>query len=113
MGKRYSEGELLTEDASAGWCNMGRVWVPTIPEIIAYPRNVSEYYTDCFVQYPYFRDGANRIKKRMSDNVDQAYLLCGPSKGRSDTWVRINTTGTIANGYAKANSAAPICFRIA
>lgn len=112
MGRRYSEGELLTEDSGADFCNMGKVWVPSVAEMVAYPRQVSEYYTDCFVQYPYFRDGANRIKKRMHDNVDQSYLLSGPAKGRSDVWVRINSSGTIAIGYTKANTATPICFRI-
>lgn len=110
---RYTAGQLLTDDASATWLNIGKLWVPN--EVEVYNSVVwgtrNGYNFGASHIFPIFRDGKMRLKKR--------------SGSRGNWWLRTARSGDhthaaliyfhgVAN-YGNAGNtgiSVPVCFRI-
>lgn len=113
LAKRYSATGILNNDNSWGWTNIGKLWLPTEPEVYGMPvwSGKGGYSLGgSAVQYPIFMGNMNRLKYR---------------NGSRNTWWTLSTHISFTNwcnvyncGYAdsnnasKANIAAPVCFRV-
>jgi len=118
MEERYSAGGAVAADTGWSWGNMGKLWIPTEPEIFGCSHWSEPGYGTggggCNLRYPLFEGGAKHIIK--GD---------GNGGSRCDWWEasadRANATGFCLvhyNGDATGHNAsytgmrAPLCFRI-
>ena len=110
---RYTAGSLLTDDASWAWKNIGKLWVPNETEVhgqvVWGTRNgygVGETH-----QYPLFRDGKMRIKRKPDGS--RYYFWCrSVHSGNSPNAAHVGRSGSADyNGCTHAWIASPVCFR--
>ena len=113
LAKRYSATGILSDDNSWGWTNIGKLWLPTEPEVYGMPvwGGKSGYSLGgSAVQYPIFMGNMNRLKYRSGSRY-YWWLLSPRTSSRS--WCYVNPNGNADSGYASTTYiAAPVCFRV-
>ena len=110
---RYSAGNLLTDDASWAWKDIGKLWIPNETEVYAQiawgTRN--GYSIGTTHQYPIFTDGKMRIKRKSGSRAH--WWLRSAFSGNSTYAAYVNNAGHAALLNASlAGIAVPVCFRI-
>lgn len=114
LPSRYTAGQVLTSDNSWAWQNTGKLWIPSEVEVYGAPCwGDSGYGAGGFVQYPYFANNMNRVKRRCRSNDRYSWWLLSALSSNFTSFARVNSYGH-AN-YASASAtyvAAPVCFRI-
>ena len=112
---RYSASELLTDDNSSAWKNIGKLWLPDECEVCGMPvwSGKSGYsLSGSSLQYPLFAGNMNRLKYR--NGKHNSWWLLSPYSGNSSDWCVVYPLGYCS--YEDANNsgvAVPVCFRIA
>lgn len=112
---RFNAGDLLTDDTTWAWKNIGKLWVPNETEVCGQivwgTRN--GYSVGETHQFPIFTDGKMRIKHLGNGGSRYAWWLRAASSGNSTSAALVGRNGH-AN-YTTTSSAglgAPVCFRI-
>lgn len=113
LAKRYSATGILSDDNSGGWTNIGKLWLPTEPEVYGMPvwgGKVGYSLGGSAVQYPIFAGNMNRVKLRSGSRTRWWLLSLGTS---STHWCYVDDSGYASsyNAYYTA-IAAPVCFRV-
>lgn len=110
---RYSETGLLSDDNSGGWENIGKLWLPTEPEVYGMPvwgGKSGHSLGGSAVQYPIFMGNMNRVKYR--SGTRSTWWLLTPYTSQTQ-WCSVNADGRAANFYASnENINTPVCFRV-
>jgi hypothetical protein len=111
---RYTAGSVITTDNSWGWQSTGKLWIPS--EVEVYGTNMwgdNGFGAAGFVQYPYFANNMNRLKRRCSSNDRYHWWLLSAYSGYS-TYFAIVGSGGLAYYISATYTwvAAPVCFRI-
>lgn len=114
LAKRYSATGILSDDNSWGWTNIGKLWLPTEPEVYGMPvwGGKSGYSLGgSAVQYPIFMGNMNRLKYRSGSRY--AWWLLSPYTS-STAWCFVYYAGGGAGSSYASNTyvAAPVCFRV-
>lgn len=113
LAKRYSATGILSDDNSWGWTNIGKLWLPTEPEVYGMPvwgGKGGYSLGGSAVQYPIFMGNMNRLKYRSGNRAN--WWLLYPSTS-STRWCTISSYGaTNYDGVSYTNVATPVCFRI-
>lgn len=111
---RYTAGSVLTADNSWAWQSTGKLWIPSEVEVYGAPCwGDSVYDAGGFVQYPYFANNMNRVKRRRSSNDRCGWWLLSAYAGASTGFAYVYSYGLANNTSAtNTNIAAPVCFRI-
>lgn len=111
---RYTAGELLTDDASAEYVNIGKLWVPSEIEVYGFvaqgTRNV--YTCSGFHQFPIFIDGRTRIKRFSHDGSRSSWSLRSVCSGNSRNKAVVSLRGACGYNVAAYSHATAVCFRI-
>lgn len=113
---RYTAGSLLTDDASATWLNIGKLWVPNEVEVynsvVWGTRNGYNFGTSHI--FPIFLDGKTRIKGKGNGGSRASWWLRSARSGNSTNAARVNLYGHASHANASDTSVGvPVCFRIA
>lgn len=114
LPSRYTAGSVLTSDNSWAWQSTDKLWIPSEVEVYGAPCwGDSGYGAGGFVQYPYFANNMNRVKRRCTSNDRYAWWLLSACSGNSTNFATVNSRGN-ANYTSATNTyfAAPVCFRI-
>lgn len=113
LAKRYSATGILSDGNSWGWANIGKLWLPTEPEVYGMPvwGGKSGYSLGgSAVQYPIFMGNMNRLKYRSGSR--SSWWLLSPHTS-SAGWCSVGSVGYAYYYFASgANVAAPVCFRV-
>lgn len=113
LAMRYSKTGILSDDNSFGWTNIGKLWLPTEPEVYGMPVwGGKDGYSlgGSAVQYPIFMGNMNRLKYRSGGR--STWWLLSPST-TSNFWCYVNNYGNAYYNIAShASVAAPVCFRV-
>ena len=115
LNKRYSKTGLLTNCNSAGWVDLGNLWLPTESEVYGQGvwNNVNWAMAGTALQYPLFAGSMRRVKNRAGGGRHYWWLLV-PYSGLASHWCFVNNLGNADNATTlNASIAAPVCFRIA
>lgn len=114
LPSRYTEGKVITNDNSWTWQSTGKLWIPSEVEVYGAPCwGNSGYGMSGFVQYPYFANNMNRVKKCYSDKKRFSWWLLSAYAGYSANFACVNANGiTSSNSATNPWVAAPVCFRI-
>lgn len=111
--KRYSASGVISSSNSAGWTDIGKLWLPTEFEVYGAGFWAGATYAkyDSAVQYPIFAGNMNRVKLR-SGSRDNWWLL-SPHGSSSTHWCIAYYCGNAYYSNASiTNVAAPVCFRV-
>ena len=114
LPSRYTAGSVLTSDNSWAWQITDKLWIPSEVEVYGAPCwGDSGYGAGGFVQYPYFANNMNRVKRRCSSNDRYSWWLLSARSGNSTHFAGVANYGS-ANSISATNAgiAAPVCFRI-
>ena len=113
LAKRYSATGILSDDNSWGWTNIGKLWLPTEPEVYGMPvwgGKGGYSLGGSAVQYPIFMGNMNRLKYC---NGSRSYWWLLSPYASSTGWCNVNYNGNANSSNASnANDAAPVCFRV-
>lgn len=111
---RYTAGQVLTNDNSWDWQLTGKLWIPSEVEVYGVPCwGNSGYGASGFVQYPYFANNMNRVKRRCSSNDRYGWWLLSAYVGSSTHFAYVYSGGSANRTSATSTwTAAPVCFRI-
>ena len=114
LPSRYIEGQVLKNDNSWAWQSTDKLWIPSEVEVYgASCWSNSGFGIGGFVQYPYFANNMNRVKRCYSSKDRSNWWLLSASVGNSTNFVRVSNSGICNSGPATTTwSAAPVCFRI-
>lgn len=114
LPSRYTAGSVLTSDNSWAWQSTDKLWIPSEVEVYGAPCwGDSGYGAGGFVQYPYFANNMNRVKRRCSSNDRYYWWLLSAHSGNSTYFAYVGTNGSaLYNSATRATVAAPVCFRI-
>lgn len=114
LPSRYTAGSVLTSDNSWAWQITDKLWIPSEVEVYGAPCwGDSGYGAGGFVQYPYFANNMNRVKRRCSSNDRYRWWLLSASAGSSTYFASVYYDGSAYGTSAtSALVAAPVCFRI-
>ena len=111
---RYSAGNLMTDDTSWEWKNIGKLWVPSEIEyygFIAWGTR-SGYSIGEDHMYPLMRDSKMRVK-RMPNGSRSGLWLRRARSGDSTDAVYCSSTGRVYSyGCSISYISPPVCFRI-
>lgn len=111
--KRYSATGILSDDNASGWENLGKLWLPTEPEVYGMPVRGGKSGSSLggsAVQYPIFMGNMNRLKYRSGRRGHWWLLYPGTS---STSWCNVASSGHADANYASYTGiAAPVCFRV-
>ncbi len=111
--KRYSATGILSDDNSSGWASLGKLWLPTEPEVYGMPvwgGKSGHSLGGSVSQYPIFMGNMNRVKYR--SGTRSTWLLLTPYTSQT-YWCSVNTDGRAANYYvSNGNINTPVCFRV-
>lgn len=111
---RYSAGNLLTDDASVEWKNIGKLWVPSEIEYYGFigygTRKGVSVGTDHI--YPLLRDGKMRIKRKSGADRLDFWLRRAYSGGSTHATFCSSGGGAAHTECAITWVATPVCFRI-
>lgn len=114
LPSRYTEGKVQTNDNSWAWQITDKLWIPSEVEVYGAPCwGDSGYGAGGFVQYPYFANNMNRVKRRCSSNDRYGWWLLSAYAGNSTAFALVSGNG-LCTGNSATNAwiAAPVCFRI-
>lgn len=114
LPNRYTEGQVLTNDNSWTWQSTGKLWIPSEVEVYGMTCwGNSGYGAGGFVQYPYFANNMNRVKRRCRTNDRYEWWLLSAYAGDSARFANVYSYG---NAYYHSAPytwvSAPVCFRI-
>lgn len=114
LPSRYTDGSVLTSDNSRAWQSTGKLWIPSEVEVYGAPCwGDSGYGMGGFVQYPYFANNMNRVKRLCSSNARNSWWLLSAGSGNSMVFAAVYSSGITNRTLAtSAWIAAPVCFRI-
>ena len=114
LPSRYTAGSVLTSDNSWAWQSTDKLWIPSEVEVYGAPCwGDSGYGAGGFVQYPYFANNMNRVKRRCSIQDRCSWWLLSTSAGNSISFTYASYDGRCSSYSATATYiAAPVCFRI-
>lgn len=114
LPSRYTAGSVLTSDNSWAWQSTGKLWIPSEVEVHGAPCwGDSGYGMGGFVQYPYFANNMNRVKRRCSSNDRYGWWLLSARSGNSTNFAYVDHYGHTSNAsVTNVAVAAPVCFRI-
>ena len=114
LPSRYTEGSVLTNDNSWAWLSTDKLWIPSEVEVYGAPCwGNSGYGMGGFVQYPYFANNMNRVKRRCSTNDRYHWWLLSASADGSAYFAYVGSSGHCGNLSASTTwIGAPVCFRI-
>lgn len=108
---RFSDSGVLSNDNSAAWVNMGKLWLPDEYEITgARLMTTTGWFTGGYVQYPIFAHSMNRLKKANGSRYN--WWTSSATAGSTASFVFVYNAGYV--NYYSASSAfrAPFCFRV-
>lgn len=117
---RHTAGQLLIDDNSWEWKNVGKLWLPYEVEVYGCgmwgtinPANPG-YSTGGFVQYPIFANNMRRIKGVGDGGARSSWWLASVRGGYSTYCAHVTSRGNADNASATDTAIrAPLCFRIA
>lgn len=114
LPSRYTAGSVLTSDNSWAWQITDKLWIPSEVEVYGAPCwGDSGYGAGGFVQYPYFANNMNRVKRRCSSNDRYRWWVLSAYSGNSTYFAYVSYNGSADGDSATyAYVAAPVCFRI-
>lgn len=114
LPSRYTAGQVLKNDNSWAWQSTGKLWIPSEIEVYGAPCwGDSGYSAAGFVQYPYFANNMNRVKRRCSSNDRYNWWLLSTRAGSITSSACVSNCGNADLQSTTATSvAAPVCFRI-
>lgn len=115
LPSRYTAGSLLTDDNTAAWADIGKLWVPSEIEVYGCEHWGSKngYSSGGFQQYPVFSTNMKRIKGAGDGGARANWWLLSALGGYSTYFARVGNNG--GGGDSSASNAtirAPLCFRI-
>ncbi len=109
---RYSASGLQSNDNSAEWKSVGKLWIPSEFEVLgAYNCATSGWTAGGWQQYPIFAGNMNRVKG-MSETGRSFWWLLSVVSGNTSSFVYVNSYGVVGNYYASRAYSVPLCFRI-
>lgn len=113
LAKRYSATGILSDDNSWDWTNIGKLWLPTEPEVYGMPvwgGKGGYSLGGSAVQYPIFMGNMNRLKYRSGSRGH--WWLLSPYASFT-AWCYVNFSGNASSIDASYTYiAAPVCFRV-
>ena len=113
LAKRYSATGILSDDNSWGWTNIGKLWLPTEPEVYGMPvwgGKGGYSLGGSAVQYPIFMGNMNRLKYLSGSRY--IWWLLSPHTGPGN-WCAVGHNGSANIDLAYGiRVAAPVCFRV-
>lgn len=111
---RYKAGSVLLNDNSWAWQITDKLWIPSEVEVYGAPCwGDSGYGAGGFVQYPYFANNMNRVKRRCSSNDRCYWWLLSARSGNSTSFACVSNYGNYSHSSATSTwIAVPVCFRI-
>lgn len=114
LPRRYTAGSVLTSDNSWAWQSTDKLWIPSEVEVYGAPCwGNNGYGAGGFVQYPYFANNMNRVKRRCSSNDRYGWWLLSAYAGNSTYFALVSNNGLCYSNYATTTwVAVPVCFRI-
>lgn len=115
LPKRYSATGKLSTDNSAGYADLGKLWIPSEMEVAG--TNIwgdNKYGNMFFVQYPIFANNGNRLKGLGDGGGRYSWWTLSAPSGGNANFVYISSYGLVSIDYASITRlGAPVCFRIA
>ena len=114
LPSRYTAGSVLTNDNSWAFQSTGKLWIPSEVEVCGTPYwGNNGYGAGGFVQYPYFANNMNRVKRRYSSKDRYTWWLLSARASNSTQFADVNNNGSCHSTFATYTGiAAPVCFRI-
>ena len=114
LPRRYTEGQVLTNDNSWDWKSTDKLWIPSEVEVYGVPCwGNSEYGMGGFMQYPLFACNMNRVKLRCASKDHYGYWLLSAFAGNSTGFALVGSDGICFASVATTNWVTePVCFRI-
>ena len=113
LPKRYSASDVLLNNNSWGWENMGNLWLPS--EVEVYGCSVwgdNPYDKGGFVQYPIFKNNMRRVKG-INDRSRNNWWLISATANSAGGFCSVNAVGNANTNSPLATwIGAPVCFRI-
>lgn len=114
LPSRYKAGSVLLNDNSWAWQSTGKLWIPSEVEVydkLCWGNN--GYGAGGFVQYPYFANNMNRVKRRCSSNDRCSWWLLSACSSNFTSFARVGNYGHCSHYNASSTTiAVPVCFRI-
>lgn len=114
LPSRYTAGSVLTSDNFWAWQITGKLWIPSEVEVYgAACWGNNGYGAGGFVQYPYFANNMNRVKRRCRSNDLCHWWLLSAYSGNFTSFARVGNYGHCSHYNASSTTiAVPVCFRI-
>lgn len=111
---RYSASGLQSQDNSADWIDLGKLWLPTEYEVMGACINSGTGWTaGGGVQYPLFAHSMNRLMGTTEAAGSRSnWWTCSAYAGNTANFVLVYYSGQAYNHNASGASYAPVCFRI-
>ena len=122
LPRRHTAGQLLTDDNSWDWREMGLLWLPSEIEVYGCGMFGSSVNTATgsqgvaqggFVHYPIFAENMKRVKGAGDGGSRAHWWLCSVRCGTSTNACHVDTNGSANTWHASGALRAPLCFRIA
>ena len=119
LSRRFTAGQLLIDDNSWDWREIGRLWVPSEMEVYganAWGTNLSPnqgWSVGGHVQYPIFANNMKRVKGAGDGGARSGWWLLSVRGGNSTTACPVSSYGHAHSRDASHALRAPLCFRIA
>ena len=117
--RRYTSGELLVDDNSWDWRDVGKLWLPTEVEVYGCPiwgSYVSPnqgWASGGSVQYPIFANNMRRVKGAGDGGSRAPWWLSSTRGGNSTSVCYVSSNGSADNYHASYTSIrVPLCFRV-
>ena len=111
--KRYSNSSLRTSSNTAGWYNIGKLWLPNEVEICGHDVFSSTPFSiaGAMAMYPIF-EKQNNVKRR---NSRLNWWTANTANSSSGNWIAISANGNFYSTPASGSSGnvyVPVCFRV-
>lgn len=108
---RFSDSGILTNDNSAAWVNIGKLWLPDEYEVTGARLMTSiGWFNGGYAHYPIFAHSMNRLKKANGSRGN--WWTSSAYAGGKSTFVRVYHTGIFDHTNASNATRAPFCFRV-